>query len=134
MIETEGMNIDPDDRRRDAIERLRILASAHAFEVLLETAGWKEIYALHTAWVEDARKILRAVDTSNTAAALDKLQRWQLAENLLELEVNYINDTLGRAAELKSTATLEDALMMEQYRHEQSESGDPGSGPDPTGH
>jgi len=106
------------DERALAQSKLDTLKRAHDFEVLLQTPGWKHIFALHTEWVESARKTLRAVDTSMTAQAIDALQRWQIAENLLELEANFINDTLAQADEIKGNVTLPDALLMEQLRNE----------------
>lgn len=117
-----------DDRKNDARERLAVLKDASAFESLLAHPGWISIYALHTAWVRKHLDELRQVSTANAEEALDALRRWQLAETLVELEATRINETLKLAEEIRGTTTLEDALIMEQYRNEQPESaGDPGS-------
>lgn len=116
----------------DAKERVLLLNRARDFHSLLDHPGWKHVYALQTEWVEKARLQLRGVDTSDHAKAIDALQRWQIAENLVELEARFINETLEHAKEISGSLTLEDALLMEQFGHEQTTT-DP-TRTDPTGH
>lgn len=106
--------------RQLAEERLRTIQRAKNFESLLSHQGWREIYALHTEWVEKARVDLRRVNTADHDMAINALQRWQIAENLLDLEANFINDTLAEAKEIQDSITLDDALLMEQLGHERS--------------
>jgi hypothetical protein len=116
-----------EEARLAAQERLAILQRARAFDDLLHSDGWKEIYGLHTAWVEDARKVLRKVNTQDVTLALDALQRWQLAEDLIDLEANFINTTLSQAEEIRGGVTLDEALIMERVKDEQQR-------PDPAGY
>lgn len=111
----------PQDRLA-AEERLAILQRAREFEDLLARPGWKAIFALHTQWVETERQKLRRVDTADVTKALDALQRWQIAEGYLDLEAEYINMILAQAEDIKTGLTLDEALLMEQLKHEQPES------------
>ena len=119
-----------EEQRQAAEERLAILNRARSFRDMIESPGWRDIYALHTQWVEDARVALRKVDTADTAKAIDALQRWQLAENYLDLEAQFINHTLAQAEDIRGTVTLDDALMMETITNEQQ----PAPRPDPAGY
>ena len=108
-----------DDQRRIATEQLQILQRAAAFERLLELPGWKLLLALHEEWAERYAKAAKAVETSNPAAAIDALRQWQLAEEFLRLQADYINRTLEQARDLRENRSLDDALLMEQIHHEQ---------------
>ena len=111
-----------DPRIVEAQERLATLARARAFRDLVESAGWKELYRLRESWLNKGREEVRRIPTDNAQAALDCLRRWQLAEDLMELEVRFINETLAEAEEIPGALNLDDALLMEQLNHEQSES------------
>lgn len=108
-----------------AAEQLVVLQRADAFERLLESPGWKLVFALHEEWAERYAKAAKTSPTENPAAALDALRQWQLAEEFLRMEANFINDIIERARELRGTRTLDDALLMEQVRHEQQRAADP---------
>ena len=116
-----------DEARLAAEERLEILRRARAFDDMIESAGWKYIFALQNAWLDKSLKILREVDTQDVTRALDALQKWQIAEKLIDTESNYINSTLSQAKEIRGVMTIDDALMMEQVQNEQQR-------PDPTGY
>ena len=127
--------METDPKLEAAAQRLETLNRARAFEDLLGTAGWKELYNLQVAWVEKARFDIRRIPTGETEAALDAMRRWQLAEDLIELQAKFINDTLAEAEEIRGGVTFDEALIMEKLGHEQSKSaGDPGSGSDRTGY
>ena len=116
-----------EDAAKIASEKLAILQRAEAFTHLITLPAWKDIYSLHVSWVETYRAALTKVNTAEPATALEALRQWQLAEEFLKLEADFINSTLRQAEELRGSATLHDALLMEQYKNEQSESsGDSG--------
>ena len=118
-----------------AAQRLETLNRARAFEDLLQSTGWKELYKLQVAWVDKARFDIRRIPTGDTNAALDAMRRWQLAEDLIELQAKFINDTLAEAEEIRGGVTLDEALLMEKVRYEHSATpGDPGTGSDRTGY
>ncbi len=108
-----------DDVREIAAEQLAVLHRADAFERLLESPGWAYLIGLHEEWAEKYAKAAKSVDTTNTAAAMDALRQWQLAEELFRLQSEYINSTLERAREIRQVRTLDDALLMEQIQNEQ---------------
>ena len=110
-----------EDQRQAAQERLAIIKRAHEFETLLENPGWKVIYARDVEQIENLTSRLRDVETSNTAKAIDTLQRWQIASELLERRAEFINSTLEHADKAKHGATFEDAYLMERLEHEQSQ-------------
>ncbi len=122
-----------DQLRADAAERLAILQEAREFDSLLEHPGGKRLYALHNEWVDQALVKLRQIDTQNPIASMEALHRWQLAESLLDLEAQVINNTLAKAKEIRGDLTLEQALLMEQVRNEQQSTTEPGS-TDPAGY
>lgn len=103
-----------------ASERLLILQRADAFLQLMDTPGWKDIYSLHVAWVEKYRDAMLKVDTANPHTALESLRQWQLAEEFVKLEADYINNILREAQDIRGSRTLQDALLMEQVQHEQN--------------
>lgn len=119
--------MDQSQRRADAEENLAILKRAGHFQTLMGTLGWIELMTLRRAWVNDALKTLRDIPTHDPAVLADAVQRYQLSANMLELELNFIRDTLDAAKEIPGALTVEDALLMEQLNHEQPESA--GSGP-----
>ena len=103
------MEIDPEideaRLRHDALKR------AHAFRLMLETPGWAELYRLQTAWLDKAREDVRKMPTTGPAA-MDALRRWQIAEDLIELQARFINNTLAEAEEIRGSLTIEEALFM----------------------
>ena len=127
--------MEPNPQIEEARENLHILNLARAFGELIETAGWKEIYKLQCSWLEKARFEMRRMPTGDNQAALDALRRWQLAEDMVELQVKFINDTLARAEEIRGGLGIDDALLMEKLRNEQPQSaGDPSAGVDRAGY
>ena len=108
-----------DDLREMASEQLQILQRADAFERLLESPGWKHLFSLHEEWAEKYANAAKNVETKDVHAAVDALRQWQLAEELLRLQANFINDTLQRARDIRQHRTLDEALIMEQVSHEQ---------------
>ena len=119
--------LDEREQRQIAAERLSILQRADAFRVLLESPGWKDIRDLHVAWAEKYHDVMSKVDTSDAPKALEALRQWQLADEFVRLEADYIDNILKQAQEIAGTVTLEDALLMERFKNEQSESsGDSG--------
>jgi len=108
-----------DDQRTIAAEQLAILHRADAFERLLELPGWKLVLALHEEWAEQYAKSAKHAETKDIPGAIDALRQWQLAEEFLRLQADYINSTLERAREIRQHRTLDDALLMEQIHHEQ---------------
>lgn len=108
-----------DDQRAIAAEQLAVLQRSDAFERLLESPGWKLVLALHEEWAERYAKAAKHVETKDNAGALDALRQWQLAEEFLRLQADYINSTLDRAREIRQHRTLDEALLMEQIHHEQ---------------
>ena len=125
-----------DENIEDARKRLATLNRSRAFSDLLETAGWKELYAMQIAWLDKARFDVRRTATVDPDASLDAMRRWQLAEDLIELQAKFINDTLADAEEIRGSIGLDEALLMEKLKYEQSDTapGDPGLGTDRTGH
>jgi hypothetical protein len=107
------------DDQRAAAEQRADLQRADAFERLLELPGWKLLLAEHEAWAERYAKAAKHVDTNNTAGAVDALRQWQLAEEFLRLQAEFINSTLRRAHDIRQNMTLADAELMEQVHHEQ---------------
>lgn len=118
------LNPNPDERAA-AVEQLQILQRADAFTHMLESPGWKSIFALHEEWAETYAKAAKTAETKDGPAALDALRMWQLAEEFLRLEVGYINQTLKDATEIRGARTLDEALLMEHLQHEQSQSPSP---------
>ncbi len=123
----------PDEKRIEAQEKIDALHRANVLGQLIQTEGWKLIFGLQEAAVEKSRVALRGVNTADVPATIDAVQRWQIAENLLAFQVDYINRTLADAEAIQGSVTLDDALLMEQLRNDKSGTGDPGR-PDPTGH
>jgi len=116
-----------EDAAKVASEKLDILSRADAFTQLLALPAWKHIYDLHVSWVETYRAALLKVNTADPQVALEALRQWQIAEEFLRLEAHFINSTLRQAEDLRGSTTLHDALLMERYKNEQSESaGDSG--------
>ena len=123
------MNTYTDEREamQMAAERLGILQRAEALRAIIETPGWKDLRDLHVAWAEKYHDAMNVVDTSDEAKALDILRKWQLADEFVRLETNYIDNLFKQADEIRGQVTLEDALLMERFKNEQSESpGDSG--------
>ena len=109
-----------------AAQRVALLQSASKLQQM--GPGWEEIRILEQAWLRRAEHDALTVKTDDPAKALDALRRWQIAHELIETRDGYIADTINRAKELSQSMTLDDALLMEQHRHEQSNtSGDPGA-------
>ena len=105
------MDLDP--KIEEARKNNEILARARAFHDLIETAGWKELYGLQVSWLEKARFEMRRLPTGDNDAALDAMRRWQLAEDMFELQMKFINDTLADAEEIRGGLGIEEALLME---------------------
>lgn len=124
----------PEEQQREAREKIQVLETAKALNALIQTPGWKLIYAFQEAALEQSRLSLRKVDTGNTAVAIAELQKWQIAENMLEAQVDYINRTLEEAVKLRGAVTLEDALLMEHVNEQSQPAGDSGGRSDPTGY
>lgn len=123
------------DKREEAAYKKDVLARADSLQRLVASPGWTLIFDVQTAALERARLDLRKVDTGNHAAAIDALQRWQIAENMLEFQVNFINSTLEEATELRGAVTLDDALLMEKLNEQPKPGGDSaGDRPDPAGY
>ena len=122
------------DEAQVASEKLEILQRADAFTQMMATPGWKEIYGLHVAWVETYHSALSKINTAETDKAIEALRQWQLAEEFLRLEADFINSTLRQADVLRGTVTLGDALMMEQYQNEQPKSSGDSAGSDRGGY
>lgn len=123
------MNTTVDEREQlqMAAERLGILQKAEALRALLDTPGWKDLRELHVAWAEKYHDAMTVVDTSKRRKALEVLRQWQLADEFVRLEANYIDNIFKQADEIRGTVTLEDALLMERFKNEQSEpTGDSG--------
>lgn len=119
--------LDEREQRQIAAERLSILQRADAFRALLASPGWKDIRDLHVAWAEKYHDAMSRVDTSDAPKAIEALRQWQLADEFVRLEADYIDNILKQAQEIAGTVTLEDALLMERFKNEQSEStGDSG--------
>lgn len=110
-----------EERRTIAAEQLAVIQQADAFERLLETDGWRALYAFHESWAEQYARAARKVETKDSAAAVDALRQWQLAEEFLRLQADYINRTIAQARDILGTRTLEEALLQEQLQHEQPE-------------
>ena len=110
------MDLDP--KIEEARKNNEILARARAFHDLIETAGWKELYGLQVSWLEKARFEMRRLPTGDNDAALDAMRRWQLAEDMFELQMKFINDTLAEAEEIRGGLGIEDALLMEKLNEQ----------------
>ena len=123
-----------EDLLREAEEKREILDRAAAFAQMIQTPGWKILYGIQEASVEKARHDLRKVDTSNHSVAIDAMQRWQIAENMLELQANVINSTLENAKTIRGAVTVEEALLMEQLNEQSKPTGDSGGRSDTAGY
>ena len=121
------------DERLFAEERLDLLQRADDYNALIRSAGWKRIYAMHEMWVQAATAKLRDVNTADMATAINALQRWQIANDLIEMEANVINDTMEHASKLQSGMNLETALILEKVRNEH-ESTEHRAAADPAGY
>lgn len=108
-----------EDDRRAAEERNEFLRHAHNFETLLEHPGWKAVYAAELDYLNALTNDLRSVDTGKLDIAVNALQKWQIASELLERKAGLINQTLEHANTLKSGLTLDEVYIMEQLRNEQ---------------
>ncbi len=129
------MNTFTDDREafQVAAHRMMTLQMANALDDLAKNAAWKEIRAFQVQWAEQCHRVLQQADTSDQAKAIDALRRWQLADELLRREDQYIEQIMEEADRIRGTVTLQDAELMERFKNEQSES--PGdSGGDRTGY
>ena len=116
-----------DEQRLIAADNLDTLKAGEALRIVLGTEGWQRLYARRVAILEQARTLIRKIDTGDAAVAVDALRRWQIAENFIEEEADYINETLQRAETIRASVTLDDALLMEKMKHEQPESREPSS-------
>jgi len=123
------MNTTIDEREAYELagQRLMTIQLAQSLMDLLQSPAWKEIRSFHVEWAEHCHKVLQKIDTSDTAKAIDALRRWQLADELLRREANYIDQIVTEADRIRGTVTMQDAELMERYKNEQSEStGDSG--------
>ena len=125
--------MDQNQRLSDAAANLATLKRAGYFQSLMGTLGWVELMQLRRSWVDDALKALRDLPTHDAPVLADAVRRWQLASDLLELERNYIRDTLDSAKEIPGALTIEDALLMEKLQNEQPDPAAGGPGPISTG-
>lgn len=116
------------------MEKIAVLQAGRDIDALIQSPGWKLIYAFQEAALEQTRIALRKVDTGNTAAAIAELQKWQIAENMLQAQVDYINTTLEEALKLRGAVTFDDALLMEQVNEQSKPAGDSGGRSDPAGY
>ena len=121
-----------DDQRRIALDNMATLQRAEAFEQLIATPGWKILYAVHEEWAERYALAARKVATNEPDKALDALRQWQLADEFIRIEADLINQTMERAHEIRGTVNLDEALLMEQLKHEH-QSTEPGT-TDPAGY
>lgn len=116
-----------------AKDRLDALQLADHLSQLLQMPGWKHLYDMDVAELEEKRRALLDVDTSDPQEAIAKLQQWQIAEKALQGKALYINRALAVADEIRGSVTLTDALLMEKVNEQQS-AGDSGSRSDSAGY
>lgn len=119
-----------DEELKLAAERLLILQKADAFMQLVDSPGWKEIYAVHVAWAEKYREAMAKLNTADISTTIEAVRQWQLAEEFLKLEADYINNILRQAQDIRGTNTVQDAILMEQA-YEQTR---PDNSPDRSGY
>lgn len=123
------MNHTIDDREafQLAAHRMMTLQMANALDELTKNAAWKAIREFQVEWAERCHNALQSVDTSDQVKAIDALRRWQLADEMLRREDQYIEQVMEEADAIRGSVTVPDALLMERFKNEQSESpGDSG--------
>lgn len=112
-------------------ERQETLARGMALATIVGLPGWQELQDFQKTLIVRLRRELREVSGADPAKALDALRRWQLAEEVYELQNGYVEKSISDAREISGQRTVEEALLMEKM-NEQPEPTE--SRTDPTGY